>query len=59
MGPVNITEETKLIIYACPRMLHEKYLLLQLLSELFGLVLLIVVHNHHGSIDLPNGHVTG
>lgn len=37
----------------------KKYLLLQLLSELLGFALLVVVHNHHGSIDLPNGHVTG
>lgn len=36
-----------------------KHLLLQLLSELLGLVLLVVVHNHHGGIDLPNGHVAG
>lgn len=37
----------------------KKYLLLQLLSELLGFALLVVVHNHHGSIDLSNGHVTG
>ena len=36
-----------------------KHLLLQLLSELLGLALFVVVHNHHGGIDLPNGHVTG
>lgn len=36
-----------------------KHLLLQLLSELLGLALFVVVHNHHGGINLPNGHVTG
>lgn len=37
----------------------SKHLFLQLLSELLGLALFVVVHNHHGGIDLPNGHVTG
>lgn len=36
-----------------------RHLLLQLLSELLGLALFVVVHNHHGGVDLPNGHVTG
>lgn len=35
------------------------YLFFQLLSELLGLALLVVVHDHHGSIDLPYSHVTG
>ena len=35
------------------------YLLLQLLPELLGFALLVVVHDHHGCIDLPNGHMTG
>lgn len=38
---------------------EEKYLFLQLLSELLGLALLVVVHDHHGSIDLPYCHITG
>lgn len=36
-----------------------KYLFFQLLPELLGLALLVVVHNHHGGIDLPDGHVAG
>lgn len=36
-----------------------EHLLLQLLPQLLGLALFVVVHNHHGRIDLPNGHVAG
>lgn len=38
---------------------EENYLFLQLLSELLGLALLVIVHDHHGGIDLPYRHVTG
>lgn len=35
------------------------YLLLQLLPELLGFALLVVVHDHHSCVDLPNGHMIG
>jgi len=35
------------------------YLFFKLLTELLSFVLLVVVHDHHSCIDLPNGHVTG
>lgn len=37
----------------------KKHLFLQLLSKLLGFALLVIVHDHHGSIDLTYGHVTG
>lgn len=39
--------------------LKNKHLFLQLLSKLLGFALLVIVHDHHGSIDLTYGHVTG
>lgn len=39
--------------------LKKKHLFLQLLSKLLGFALLVIVHDHHGSIDLTYGHVTG
>lgn len=59
-GQVNDNERIQLMIRCKVLRLETfKYLLFQLLSKLLGLALLVVVHNHHGGIDLPDGHVTG
>lgn len=63
---VTIVERHSVHLIIGPKVLRDfwelemfEHLLLQLLSELLGLALFVVVHNHHGGIDLPNGHVAG